>query len=158
LSAFKLYFTSVDRVIATCGTSACAALPGGTLENYIADTLPTYVAADFAPLEARIIDEDTYVQQGRDLEKAYGDAVLNFVLHDLQPNTDLALVGYPATDEFSHQFMGLVTPTDPDGSANPCFDDVECNGTPDGRVSIREGYIRSVYHEADSKLGLARQL
>ena len=39
-------------------------------------TCPTSVSADFAPLEARIIDEDTYVQQGRDLEQAYGDAVL----------------------------------------------------------------------------------
>jgi len=66
-------------------------LPGGTLENYIADNLPTYIAADFAPLEARVIDEDTYVQQGRDLEKAYGDAVLNFILATLQPTRTLPL-------------------------------------------------------------------
>src|SRR6185436_7348263 len=57
LSSFKLYFTSVERVIATCGTPACAALPGGNLENYLADNFPTYIAADFAPLEARVIDE-----------------------------------------------------------------------------------------------------
>jgi hypothetical protein len=67
LSSFKLYFTSVERVIATCSTSACTALPGGSLENYLADNFPTIVAADFAPLEARIIDEETYVEQGRDL-------------------------------------------------------------------------------------------
>src|SRR5262249_24328066 len=149
LSSFKLYFTSVERVIATCSTPACTALPGGSLESYIANNLPTAIAADFAPLEARIIDEETYVQQGRDLEKAYGDAVLNFILGTLQPNTDLALVGYPVTDEFSHQFMGLITPTDIDGAANPYYDDLEGNGTPDGRIAIREGYIRSVYHEAD---------
>jgi 2',3'-cyclic-nucleotide 2'-phosphodiesterase (5'-nucleotidase family)/predicted AlkP superfamily phosphohydrolase/phosphomutase len=158
LSSFKLYFTSVERVIASCSTAACAALPGGNLENYLADNLPTYIAADFAPLEARIIDEDTYVQQGRDLEKAYGDAVLNYILGTLQRDTDLALVGYPVTDEFSHQFMGLVTPTDMDGSPNPYFDDLEGNGTPDGRIAIRENYIRSAYHEADAKLGLARTL
>src|SRR5262249_7540415 len=138
------------------------ALPAGgagenKLEKYIAENLPTAIAADFAPLEARIIDEETYVQQGRDLEKAYGDAVLDYVLHTLQPDTDLALVGYPATDEFSHQLMGLVTQTDPDGSPNPCFDDVECDGTPDGRIAAREGYIRSAYHEADLKLARARQ-
>jgi 2',3'-cyclic-nucleotide 2'-phosphodiesterase (5'-nucleotidase family)/predicted AlkP superfamily phosphohydrolase/phosphomutase len=156
LSSFKLYFTSVERVIATCGLAACAALQGGSLESYIADNLPTAIAADFAPLEARIIDEDTYVQQGRDLEKAYGDAVLNFILGTLQPNTDLAMVGYPVTDEFSHQFMGLVTPTDIDGAPNPYYDDLEGNGTPDGRIAIREGYIRSAYHEADAKLALAR--
>ncbi len=162
LSSFKLYFTSVERVIATCG-SPCASLPAGgsgedKLEKYIADNLPTYVAADFAPLEARIIDEDTYVEQGRDLEAAYGDAVMKYILETLQPNTDLALVGYPVTDEFSHQFMGLVTPTDMDGTPNPYFDDVEGDGVKDGLIAKREGYIKSAYHEADSKLTLARQL
>jgi 2',3'-cyclic-nucleotide 2'-phosphodiesterase (5'-nucleotidase family) len=163
LSSFKLYFTSVERVIATCATAACNALPAGgpgenRLEKYIADNLPTAIAADFAPLEARVIDEDTYVQQGRDLEKAYGDAVLRYILGTLQPDTDLAFVGYPVTDEFSHQFMGLVTPNDPQGGANPVYDDTDYNGVPDGRVAIREGYIRSAYHEADAKLALARQL
>lgn len=158
LSTFKLYFTSVERLIATCATSTCAALPGGSLENYLADNLPTAVSADFAPLEARIIDEDTYVQQGRDLEAAYGDAVLNYVLGTLQPDTDLAFVGYPFTDEVSHQFMALVTPTDIDGAPNPTYDDADYNGVPDGRVAQREEYIRSAYHEADSKLGIARTL
>ena len=158
LSRFKLYFTSVERLIATCGLPACAALPGGSLENYLADNLPTYVAADFAPLEARIIDEDTYVEQGRDLEKAYADGVLEYILGTLQPDTDLALVGYPVTDEFSHQFMGLVTPTDMDGAPNPYFDDLNGDGTKDGLVVKREGYIESAYHEADAKLALARTL
>jgi 2',3'-cyclic-nucleotide 2'-phosphodiesterase (5'-nucleotidase family) len=158
LSKFKLYFTSVERLIATCGTPACAALPGGNLENYLADNMPTAIAADFAPLEARIIDEDTYVEQGRDLEKAYGDAVMEFILGTLQPDTDLALVGYPVTDEFSHQFMGLVTPTDMDGNPNPYFDDVEGDGVKDGLIAKREGYIRSAYHEADAKLAKARHL
>jgi 2',3'-cyclic-nucleotide 2'-phosphodiesterase (5'-nucleotidase family)/predicted AlkP superfamily phosphohydrolase/phosphomutase len=163
LSSFKLYFTSVQRVIATCKTEDCDKLSAGgpsedRLEKYIADNLPTYIAADFAPLEARIIDEETYVQQGRDLEKAYSDAVLTFILGTLQRDTDLAFVGYPVTDEFSHQFMALVTPTDIDGAPNPYYDDLEGNGTPDGRVAIREGYIRSAYHEADAKLALGRAL
>jgi 2',3'-cyclic-nucleotide 2'-phosphodiesterase (5'-nucleotidase family)/predicted AlkP superfamily phosphohydrolase/phosphomutase len=158
LSNFKLYFTSIERLIATCGTAACAALPGGTLENYLADNMPSAIAADFAPLEARIIDEATYVQQGRDLEKAYADAVMEYILGTLQPDTDLAMVGYPVTDEFSHQFMALYTPTDLDGNPNPYFDDVEGDGTKDNRTAIREGYVRSAYHEADAKLGRARQL
>src|SRR5262249_6957620 len=164
ITGFKLYFTSVERVIATCSTAACAALPGGNLENYLADNLPTAVSADFAPEEAGIIDEDTYIPQGRDLEAAHGDAGLHFILHDLQPHTDLALVGYPLTDEVSHQFMGLVTPKDPDGSPNPCydatpkFDDVECTPNTANRVAIREGYIRSAYAEADAKLAEAREL
>ena len=161
LSTFKLYFTSVERVIATCATAACDALPAGQpgenkLEKYIADNLPTFISADFAPLEARIIDEATYVQQGRDLQKAFGDAVLNFILGTLQPDTDLAFVGYPVTDEFSHQFLALVTKTDIDGQPNPTYDDADYDGVPDGRVAIREGYIRSAYHEADATLALAR--
>ncbi|MEP6639447.1 MAG: alkaline phosphatase family protein, partial [Chloroflexota bacterium] len=161
LSSFKLYFTSVERVIATCATTACDALPVGgpgenRLEKYIADNLPTVVAADFAPIEAGIIDEDTYVQQGRDLEAAYGDAVETYILGTLQPDTQLAMVGYPVTDEFSHQFMGLVTPTDMDGNPNPYYDDLNGDGTTDGRIAIREGYIRSAYHEADAKLALTR--
>jgi 2',3'-cyclic-nucleotide 2'-phosphodiesterase (5'-nucleotidase family) len=163
LSSFKLYFTSVARAIATCSTAACNALPAGgagedRLEKYIADNLPGYIAADFAPLEGRIIDEDTYVQQGRDLEKAYADAVMDYILGTLQPSTDVAFVGYPVTDEFSHQFMGLYTPTDIDGAANPYFDDVNGDGTKDNRLAIREGYVRSAYHEADAKLARARQL
>ena len=66
----------------------------------------------------------------------------------------MAFVGYPVTDEFSHQFMALVTPTDIDGEPNPYYDDLDGNGTPDGRIAIREGYIRSAYHEADAKLAL----
>ena len=170
LSDFKLYMTAIERPQARCGTAACAALPAGVagedrLEKYIADNLPVWSGADFAPLEAGIIDEDTYVQQGRDLEAGYGDAVLKYVLGTLQPDTDLALVGYPFTDEVSHQFMGLVTPTGIDGTPNPCyditpkFDDVTCTGAGTaGRVGIREGYIRSAYHAADSKLAVARSL
>ena len=157
LSSFKLYFTSVERLIATCSTAACSALPGGGLESYLADNVPTAVSADFAPLEARIIDEDTYVEQGRDLEAAYGNAVLNFVLGTLQPDTQLALVGYPVTDEFSHQFLGLLTPTDMDGAPNPYFDDVNGDGIKDNRLAVREGYIRSAYQDADAKLARARQ-
>src|SRR5829696_4881985 len=133
LSRFKIYFTSVARANATCRTDACAALSaGGTgedqLEKYIADNLPSWIAADFAPLEAHIIDEDTYVEQARDLEGRYGDAVVRFVLGELQPETDLAMVGYPATDELSHQFLGLITPTDLDGRPNPFFDIVDGQG------------------------------
>ena len=118
-SQFKLYDTSLARAIATCGTP-CANLPAGgasedKLEKYIADNLLPWAAGDFAPLEAGVIDEDTYVEQGRDLERAYSLQVINYILGELQPNTDLAMVGYPFTDEVQHQFMALVSPTDADG-------------------------------------------
>src|SRR4051794_29285620 len=169
LSNFKLYDTSLARAIAKCGT-VCNSLPAGgagedRLEKYIADNLLPWAAADFAPEEAAVVDEDTYVQQGRDLERAYSLQVINFILGTLQPDTDLAMVGYPFTDEVSHQFMGLVTPKDPDGSPNPCydvapkFDDAKCTGRGTaGRVAAREEYIRSAYADADEKLGITRDL
>jgi 2',3'-cyclic-nucleotide 2'-phosphodiesterase (5'-nucleotidase family)/predicted AlkP superfamily phosphohydrolase/phosphomutase len=168
-SQFKLYDTSLARAIAKCGTP-CAGLPAGgsgedRLEKYIADNLLPWAAADFAPEEAGVVDEETYVEQGRDLERAYSLQVINYILGTLQPDTNLALVGYPFTDEVSHQFMALVSPTDADGALNPCydvnpkFDDVQCTGRGTaGRVAIREGYIRSAYQDADEKLGITRGL
>jgi predicted AlkP superfamily phosphohydrolase/phosphomutase len=163
LSSFRLYFTPVARVFAACATDACQALPPGgegedRLEKYIADNLPGYILADPAPLQAGIIDEDTFVQQGLNLEAVYGNAVTSYILGTFQPDTDLALVGYPVSDEFQHQFLGLITPTDMNGMPNPCYDRGECQGVLDHRVAIREGYIRSSYAGADAKLALARQL
>ena len=169
LSNFKLYDTSLARAIANCGTP-CDGLPAGgpgedRLEKYIADNLLPWAAADFAPMEAGVVDEDTYVQQGRDLERAYSLQVIRFILGTLQPDTDLAMVGYPFTDEVSHQFMALVSPTEPDGSPNPCYDVTPevrrraVHGPRHGeRVAIREGYIRSAYADADEKLGITRDL
>src|SRR6266542_979309 len=169
LSNFTLYATSIARPLAACTTAACNALPHlageDPLEAYIANNLPPWAAADFAPEEGGVVDEDTYIQQGRDLEAAYANAVLQYVIGTLQPDTDVALVGYPFTDEVSHQFMALVTPTDIDGNPNPCYDvtpvfsDTACTGAGTaGRVAGREGYIRSAYVEADSKIALARSL
>jgi hypothetical protein len=163
LTSFRLYFTPVARVLATCATDACHALPpGGTgedrLEKHIADHLPGYILSDLAPLHAGIIDEDTFVQQGLELEAIYGNSVTSYILGTLQPDTDLALVGYPVPDEFQHQFLGLITPTDMDGTPNPCYDRLRCKGISDDRLAIREGYIRRAYAGADSKLALARRL
>ena len=168
-SQFKLYLTSLTRAIARCGTP-CDGLPAGgagedRLEKYIADNLLPWAAGDFAPLEAGVIDEDTYVEQGRDLERAYSHQVIEFILGELQPDTDLAMVGYPFTDEVQHQFLALISPTDADGDPNPCydvipkFDDVQCTGAGTaGLVDVREEYIRSAYVDADEKLHLAREL
>src|SRR3954466_4531260 len=74
-SNFKLYATSIARAAASCRTAACNALPHlageDPLEAYIANNIRPWAAADFAPEEGGVIDEDTYVQQGRDLERAY---------------------------------------------------------------------------------------
>jgi 2',3'-cyclic-nucleotide 2'-phosphodiesterase (5'-nucleotidase family) len=150
VSSFKLYFTSVSRAIATC---AC----DPNFESTLVNMFPTSTAADFAPLEAGIIDEDTYVEQGLKWADFHWPA-LTYILTVVQPNTDLLFLGNPVTDEFSHQFMALYTPTDMDGDPNPYFDDVTNDNIPDGRVTIREGYVRSAYHEADQTLALGRSL
>ena len=124
LSSFSLYFTSMTRPNAHCATAACDALPAGApgedkLAKYIADNLPPAIFGDFAPEEAGLIDEDTWYAQTVGLNQAYDLAVFNFVLKTLQPDTDVLLAGTDQTDEVSHQILGLLTPTAPDGSAEP---------------------------------------
>jgi 2',3'-cyclic-nucleotide 2'-phosphodiesterase (5'-nucleotidase family) len=150
LSSFKLYFTSIARAIASC---AC----DPNFESTLVNMFPTSTAADFAPLEAGIIDEDTYVEQGL-MWKNFHQQALNYILTTVQPNTDLLLLGTPTTDEFQHQFLGLTVPTDMDGDPNPYYDDVTDDNLPDGRVVIREDYIRQAYEEADTTLAMGRSL
>jgi 2',3'-cyclic-nucleotide 2'-phosphodiesterase (5'-nucleotidase family)/predicted AlkP superfamily phosphohydrolase/phosphomutase len=147
LSTFKLYFTSVSRAIASC---AC----DPDFESTLVDQFPTSTAADFAPLEAGIIDEDTYVEQGLKWADFHW-AALDHILTEVQPDTDLLMLGNPVTDEFSHQFLALTVPTDIDGDPNPYYDDLTNDDVPDGRVATREGYIRDAYHEADQTLDRA---
>src|SRR6185436_9421302 len=127
----------------------------GSFEEYLARTFPTSTAADFAILESGVTSEDTYVEQG--LYWATGHVpMLQYVANKYHP--DLLLAGMPTTDEFQHQFLGLVSPKLPNGAANPAFDDVDLNGVPDGRVAAREAFIRTAYQEADEVLTLARSL
>ena len=117
---------------------------------------PSPTAADFAPLEAGIVYEETYVEQGLKWKDAHW-AYLRYILEELRVEPDLLMLGNPVTDEFSHQFLGLVTPT-VNGAPNPFYDDVTADETPDGRVDAREGFIRSAYEEADQTLALGREL
>ena len=168
LSQFRLYFTSVQRANATY--NALGAAGSADFEETLNARFPTSTAADFAPLEAGIVDEDTYTEQGLRWKEAHW-RYLRYILSSgpvdtglgdtitglgIQPN--LLLVGSPVTDEFSHQFMGLVSPTDIDGNPNPYYDDLTNDDVPDERVDEREGYIRSAYEEADGTLALARSL
>ncbi len=155
LSQVRLFHTSVTRGIASW--PSWPGEPGftGDFEDYVAEAFPTLTAADFAILEAGIVSEETYVEQGLYWETGH-HPLIRYILETYQP--DLALVGYPVTDEFSHQFLGLVTPTLPNGEPNPAYDDVQVNGTPDGRVAQREGFIRRAYQGADATAALAYEL
>ncbi len=166
LSKFRLYFTSLTRANASYLDCTCAA----SFEETLNANFPTSTAADFAPLEALIVDEATYVEQGLkwgDAHFAYmryilGNSWVKTVdggqLRGLGFHPDLLLVGNPVTDEFSHQFLGLLWPKDMDGAPNPYYDDVNGDGAKDFRLRQRERYIQAAYHEADQTLALARQL
>jgi 2',3'-cyclic-nucleotide 2'-phosphodiesterase (5'-nucleotidase family)/predicted AlkP superfamily phosphohydrolase/phosphomutase len=153
LSRFRIYFTSIARVNATYNACTCAA----TFEETLASRFPSSTAGDFAPLEALIIDEDTYVEQGLKWKDAHF-AYLRYIFGELGVRPNLLLLGNPVTDEFQHQFLGLLTQTDTENRPNPYYDDVNGDGTKDGRVDAREAYIRSAYAEADETLTLGREL
>ena len=57
-------------------------------------------------------------------------------------NPDVVMAGYPATDEFSHQFLALTTPDytgpRPAYGADP---------------AVAEGYLKQAYKQADTILG-----
>jgi len=154
LSRVRLFHTSVSRA-----NAVWAGFPGDSgitdFAEFLAQKFPTSTAADFAVLESGIVSEETYVQQG--LYWATGHLpMLEYVVKTYKP--DLLLAGYPTTDEFQHQFLGLVTKTLPNGQANPAYDDVDLNGVPDGRVNQRASFIRQAYVGADAALTLARKL
>ena len=154
LSRVRLFHTSVSRATATWpGFSE----PGftGDFAEFLAQRFPTSTAADFAILESGITSEETYVEQGLYWSTAHLP-MLEYVAKRYKP--DLLLVGMPTTDEFQHQFLGLVSPTVPGGGPNPAFDDVDLNGVPDGRVAEREEFIKTAYKESDETLALARSL
>ncbi|HLF25994.1 MAG TPA: 5'-nucleotidase C-terminal domain-containing protein [Anaerolineae bacterium] len=165
LSTFRLYFTSVARSNASYTACVCAT----TFEETLNASFPSPTAGDFAPLEAGIIDEDTYAEQGLMWKDAHW-AYLRYIIRSgpvqtiggsingLGVKPDLLFLGNPVTDEFQHQFLALITRTDMDGDPNPYYDNVDGQGPRDGRVAIREGYLRAAYHEADETLALGRQL
>ncbi len=155
LSRVRLFHTSVSRAIATW--PSWTGEPGftGTFDEFLAQRFPTSTAADFAVLEAGVVSEETYVEQGKYWSTAHVP-MLEYVANKYQP--DLLMVGMPTTDEFQHQFLGLITQTVPGGAPNPAYDDVDLNGVPDGRVRQREGFIRDAYREADAVLAKARRL
>jgi 2',3'-cyclic-nucleotide 2'-phosphodiesterase (5'-nucleotidase family) len=155
LSKLRLYFTSIARVNATY--NALGAAGSAAFEETLAHDFPTSTAADFAPLEALVIDEDTYSEQGlmwADAHLAY----LRYIFNTLGVRPDVLFLGTPTTDEFQHQFTALVTRTDMDGRPNPYYDDVNGDGVKDGLIAKREGYIRAAYQEADHTLALGREL
>jgi hypothetical protein len=127
LAQFWLYFTTISRMRASTLE----------LEDVLAsEAFDVPETADHGPIEAGLIDEVTYVEQGM-MFYPHAQQVYQYVIDTYQP--DLLFAGTPVTDEFSHQFMARVTP------AYPGYD----------RASVDrfEGYLQQAYAGADSLLG-----
>jgi hypothetical protein len=91
LSKVRLFHTSVTRAIASWPDWAGDA--GFTdFAEFLAVKFPTSTAADFAIVEAGIVSEDTYVQQGLAWSKAH-QPILSYIAKSYRP--DLMLVGFP---------------------------------------------------------------
>jgi hypothetical protein len=96
-----------------CNYAADCSTPLG-FEETLNKNFPTSTAADFAPLEAGLIDEDTCIEQeliGKNAHWRY----LEYLFQALGVKPDLLMLGYPVTDELQHQFLALITSTDIDG-------------------------------------------
>ena len=152
LSHVRLFHTSVTRAIATWNGWSERGFTG-TFEDFVAERFPSSQAGDFAVLEAGIVSEETYIEQGEYWEKSY-HPLIKYVIDKHKP--DLAMVGYPVTDEVQHQFLGLVTRKLPNGANNPSYDDVNLDGKRDDRVKARERFIREAYEGSDETMRLAQ--
>jgi 2',3'-cyclic-nucleotide 2'-phosphodiesterase (5'-nucleotidase family)/predicted AlkP superfamily phosphohydrolase/phosphomutase len=164
LSQFSLFFSSVTRAVASCTGCGYA----GDFEDDLNRLFPSSTAADYAIFESGLVDAETYVEQGLMWSDAHF-AYLRYILGtDPVPtvdggsvpgmgyDADLLMMGNPATDEFSHMFLGLMTPS-VNGVTNPHYNNYFSYGeliTPE----VADGFIREAYAEADATLALGGQL
>ena len=158
-STFRIYASSIARYNATfngCDYAPDCAEASGFAED-IATNFPSATGSDFFPLQDGLIDEETYVEQGL-MAIVATELHLDYIINDLGIEPDLLMVGAPVTDEFSHQFLALITEAGPGGTTNPRYDDVENDGQPDGMVERRSDYIEQSYADTDALLAHAMDL
>jgi len=166
LSQFSLFFSSVARAVATY--NALGPTASADFEETLNASFPSATGADYAIFESGLVDADTYVEQGlkwKDAQFAYLRYILGSgpvptvgggTIPGLGYRPDLLMLGTPVTDEFSHMFLGLTTPS-VSGIANPYYNTYTSYGeviTP-GRA---DGFLRAAYREADETLKLGREL
>ena len=156
LSKVRLYHTSVSR--ANASWPSWTGEPGfsGDFAEYVAQTFPTSMAADFAVLEAGIVSEETYVEQG--LYWAHRTSSADQVHpHEVQAGSRdgrLSDDGRVPAPVPRPRYAGSCRTAQP----NPAYDDVQVNGTPDHRVIQRLAFLWRAYQGADETLGLVQSL
>ena len=147
LSKFRIYFASIAR--SNASYNALGPAGSAAFEETLNATFPSSTAADFAPQEAGIVDDATYVEQGL-MWKDSAWAYLDYIFNSLGVLPDLLMLGVPTTDEFQHQFLALTGPVSVNGVPNPYYDPA--------KAPTYEGYIQQAYEEADATLALGRSL
>jgi 2',3'-cyclic-nucleotide 2'-phosphodiesterase (5'-nucleotidase family) len=158
LSAFRLYYTAVSRLAASwfdCGDRPECAEPGGFEESLnIAVGAP--VAVDSAPLEAGLIDDVTYVDQGILGAQQTVDA-LRFIVADLGVHPDLLLLGTSFPDAVSRQFPDLLAASGAAGAIATPVAGGDGKGAAIDAGEV-EGLVRDGYIMADEILAVGRDL
>ena len=158
-STFRIYASSIARFDATY--NGCDYAPGCAEQSGFAEDLaanfPSAAGSDFFPLQDGLIDEQTYVEQGL-MAISTTDLHLDYIMNDLGIDPDLLMIGSPVPDEFSHQFLALITESGPGGTTNPRFDDANNDGEADGLVDQRSAYIDQSYADTDALLAHAMDL
>ena len=116
LSHVRLFHTSVTRAIATW--PSWPGEPGftGTFEDFVAEQLPVLAGRRLRRPRVRDRQRGHLHPAGPVLGGSY-HPLIKYVLDTYKP--DVALVGYPGTDEIQHQFLGLVTKKLPNGAHEP---------------------------------------
>jgi 2',3'-cyclic-nucleotide 2'-phosphodiesterase (5'-nucleotidase family) len=154
LGNFRLYYTPVGRVAATwasCGERSECTSEGGFEESLNRHIGPA-IAVDAAPLDAGLIDEETFTAQGITSVQQSVDA-LRFIVDDLGVKPDLLLLGTTFPYEATRHFY-----TFPDeaagGSATPVATD---NGSVDRRAELLAN-LRGIYTTADELLAAGAEL
>ena len=127
LSQVRLFHTSVTRAIATWPT--WEGEPGftGTFEDFVAERFPSSQAGDFAVLEAGIVSEETYVEQGLYWETGHRP-LIKYILNELPAGPRDGRL--PGDRRVPAPVPRARDARLPNGAANPAYDDVQVDGTP----------------------------
>ncbi len=169
LSKFRLYFTSIARANATY--LALGDVASAAFEETLASKFPSSTAGDFAPLEALIIDEETYAEQGFLWQPAHF-SYLRYIMGTkpvptvsggtiaglgIQPDLLLARqpdhgrVPAPVPWARRRPWTWTVTRTRTTTTSPTTTSQT-------GASRSVSGFIRDAYHEADATLALGRSL
>jgi 2',3'-cyclic-nucleotide 2'-phosphodiesterase (5'-nucleotidase family) len=155
LSAFRLYVTPVSRYTATwtaCGDRPACSEPGG-FEEFVNKRLGPAVPIDAAPVEAGLIDAETFSEQG--ITAAWqGIDALRLIVNDLGVRPDLLLLGSAFPGETARVLPGQLDGAIGVGGATPVATPLA--GSDTGEVA--RGLLRESYRMADQLLATGQEL